>query len=37
MSPIEAHEIFSQYLMYFLTGSHFAQILKMALLSISLT
>ena len=36
MPPIDAHEIFSQYHMYFLTGSHFAQILKMALLSISL-
>ena len=35
MSPIDAHEIFSQYHMYFLTGSHFAQILKVALLSIS--
>ena len=34
--PIDAHEIFSQYDMYFFTGSHFAQILKMALLSLSL-
>ena len=33
---INAHEIFSQYLMYSLTGSHFAQILKMALLSLLL-
>ena len=36
MPQIDAHEIFSQYLMYFLTGSHFAQNLKMALLSLSL-
>ena len=28
--PIDAHEIFSQYHMYFLTGSHFAQNLKIA-------
>ena len=28
MPLIDAHEIFSQYLMYFLTGSHFPQILK---------
>ena len=34
--PIDAHEIFSQYHMYFLNGSHFAQNLKMALLSLSL-
>ena len=36
MPLIDAHEIFSQYHMYFLTGSHFARIPKMALLSISL-
>ena len=36
MSPIDAYKIFSRYHMYFLTGSHFAQNLKMALLSISL-
>ena len=36
MPPIDAHEIFSQYIVYFSTSSHFAQILKMALLSISL-
>ena len=36
MPQIDAHEIFSQYHVYFLTGSHFAQILKMALLSILL-
>ena len=36
MPPIDAHEIFSQYHVYFSTGSHFAQILKMALLSQSL-
>ena len=36
MPPIDAHEIFSRYHMYFLTGSHFAQILKMALLSLLL-
>ena len=32
MPPIDAHEIFSQYHMYFSNGSHFAQNLKMALL-----
>ena len=36
MPPIDAHEIFSQYHMYFSTGSHFAQNLKIALLSLSL-
>ena len=36
MPPIDAHEIFSQYHVYFLTGNHYAQILKVALLSISL-
>ena len=36
MPSIDAHEIFSQYHMYFLTGSHFAQNLKIALLSLSL-
>ena len=36
MPPIDAHEIFSQYYMYFLTSSNFAQILKMPLLSILL-
>ena len=36
MSPVNAHEIFSQYDLYFSTGSHFAQNLKMALLSLSL-
>ena len=36
MPPIDVHEIFSRYHMYFLTGSRFAQILKMALLSLSL-
>ena len=36
MLPIDAYEIFSQYHVYFLSGSHFAQILKMALLSILL-
>ena len=36
MLPIDANQIFSQYHMYFLTGSHFAQNLKMALLSLSL-
>ena len=36
MPPIDAHEIFSQYHVYILTGSHFAQNLKMALLSLSL-
>ena len=33
---IDVHEIFSQYHVYFFTGSYFAQILKMALLSLSL-
>ena len=33
----DAHEIFSQYHIYFSTGSHFAQILKMALLSLLLS
>ena len=36
MPPIDVHEIFSQYHVYFLTGSHFAQNLKMALLSLLL-
>ena len=36
MPPIDAYEIFSQYHVYFLTDSHFAQNLKMALLSLSL-
>ena len=36
MPPIDAYEIFSQYHMYFLTGSHFTQNLKMAILSLSL-
>ena len=36
MPLINAHGIFSWYHMYFLTGSHFAQILKVALLSILL-
>ena len=36
MPPIDAHEIFSRYHMYFSTGSHFAQNLKMALLSLLL-
>ena len=36
MLSIDAHEIFSWYHLYFSTGSHFAQILKMALLSPSL-
>ena len=36
MPPIDAHEIFSQYDIYFSTDSHFAQNLKMALLSLSL-
>ena len=30
--PNDFHEIFSQYHVYFFTGSHFAQNLKMALL-----
>ena len=37
MPPIYAHEIFSKYDMYFLSGSYFSQILKVALLSISLS
>ena len=36
MPPIDAHEIFSWYHMYFSNGSHFAQNLKMAPLSLSL-
>ena len=36
MPPIDAYEIFSRYHMYFLTGSHFTQNLKMALLLLSL-
>ena len=36
MLPIDAHETVSQYHVYFLTGSHFAQNLKMALLSLLL-
>ena len=36
MPLINAHEIFSQYDLYFSTGSHFAQNLKMALPSLSL-
>ena len=32
MLSIDAHKIFSQYHMYFLTGSHFTQNLKLALL-----
>ena len=36
MYSIDVYEIFSQYLVYFLTDSHFTQILKMALLSILL-
>ena len=36
MTPIDAHEIFSQNHMYFSTGSHFDQNLKMSLLSLSL-
>ena len=36
MPPIDAHEIFSRYDLYFSTGSHFAQNLKMALLFLSL-
>ena len=36
MPLIDAHEIFSQYHTYFSTGSHFAQIPKVALLSILL-
>ena len=36
MTPINAHEIFSWYNLYFSIGSHFAQNLKMAFLSLSL-
>ena len=36
MPLTDAHEIFSRYHMYFLPDSHFAQNLKMALLSRSL-
>ena len=36
MPPVNAHEIFSWYNLYFSAGSHFAQNLKMALLSLSL-
>ena len=36
MLPVNAHEIFSRYDLYFSTGSHFAQNLKMALPSLSL-
>ena len=36
MPLIDAHEIFSRYHVYFFTGSHFTQNLKMALLSLSL-
>ena len=36
MPLIDAYEIFSRYHMYFLISSHFAQNLKMALLSLSL-
>ena len=36
MPPIDAHEIFSQYHVYFSTRSHFAKIIKITLLSISL-
>ena len=36
MPPIDTYEIFSWYHMYFSTGNHFAQILKVTLLSISL-
>ena len=36
MSPINAHEIFSQYDLYFSAGSHFTQNLKMALPSLLL-
>ena len=35
-APIDAHKIFSRYNMYYLTGSHIAQNLKMAILSLSL-
>ena len=36
MPPVNAHEIFSRYDLYFSAGSHFAQNLKMALPSLSL-
>ena len=36
MLLIDAHEVFSQYHKYLSTDSHFAQILKMALLSLLL-
>ena len=36
MPPVNAHEMFSQYALYFSTGSHFAQNLKMDLPSLSL-
>ena len=36
MSLIDVYEIFSQYHMHFLANSHFAQNLKMALLSLLL-
>ena len=36
MPLVNAHEIFSWYNLYFSTASHFAQNLKMALLSVSL-
>ena len=36
MLLIDAHEIFSQNHMYFVMSSHFAQNLKMGLLSLSL-
>ena len=36
MPPVNAHEIFSWYYLYFSAGSHFAQNLKMALPSLSL-
>ena len=36
MPPVNAHEIFSRYDLYFSAGSHFAQNLKMALPSLLL-
>ena len=36
MPPVNAHEIFSWYDLYFSAGSHFAQNLNMALPSLSL-
>ena len=36
MPPVNAHEIFSWYDLYFSAGSHFAQNLKMALPSLLL-